>query len=189
MKKTIRENFRVVIEPRRLGDFGFVSMSDSMASRDPERDMRERCEEIAAQVKRHVDNVSDASVVCDERAECSHCGSGWETLTAAQAATPHQQLDERSVEGEPVCCDEAIAEFRTGRGIPLHDEGVVAYRNPDRPGVLLCREHGYSWFGLVPLTSDDVPDGGVCTYGRPNKAVCGRDVLIDPQKSKAGESA
>lgn len=57
---------------------------------------------------------------------------------------------------------------------------VVAYRNPFRPGVLLCREHGDGWVGLVPLASDDLPDGGVCTYGDPADPsdMCGRDVLI-----------
>jgi len=55
---------------------------------------------------------------------------------------------------------------------------IVAYRNPDRPGVLLCRKHGDGWGGLVPLASDDLPDGGICTYGRPSETECGRDVLI-----------
>lgn len=54
-----------------------------------------------------------------------------------------------------------------------HDESVVAYRNSDRPGVLLCREHGVGWAGLTPLTSDDLPDGGICTWDG-----CGVDVLI-----------
>lgn len=63
---------------------------------------------------------------------------------------------------------------------------VVAYRNPDRPSVLLCRQHGRGWAGLTPLTSDDLPDGGTCTYGDPADPndVCGRDVLIDgPRES------
>lgn len=60
-----------------------------------------------------------------------------------------------------------------------HDPGdrVVAYRNSDRPGVLLCREHGEGWMGLTPLTSEDLPDGGTCTWGEPDET-CGRDVLI-----------
>jgi hypothetical protein len=67
---------------------------------------------------------------------------------------------------------------------------VVAYRNPDRPSVLLCREHGRGW-ALTPLTSDDLPDGGLCTYGDPAvpSDVCGRDVLIDGPKVGAGGSA
>lgn len=65
---------------------------------------------------------------------------------------------------------------RTQAPAPQPDP-VVAYRNPDRPDVLLCREHGDGWQGLVALTSDDLPDGGVCTYGRPSATECGRDVL------------
>ncbi|MEU2143593.1 hypothetical protein ABZ741_04680 [Streptomyces globisporus] len=57
---------------------------------------------------------------------------------------------------------------------------VVAYRNTDRPGVLLCREHGAGWLGLTPLTSEDLEDGGFCTWGREYGHECGRDVLIAP---------
>lgn len=73
---------------------------------------------------------------------------------------------------------------RLGIGTP---GPIVAYRNPDRPSVLLCRGHGRGW-GLTPLTSDDLPDGGLCTYGDPADPsdVCGRDVLIDSPKSGSG---
>lgn len=57
---------------------------------------------------------------------------------------------------------------------------VVAYRNPGRPGVLLCREHGDGWAGLTALHAHDLPDGGTCTYGDPAAGpahACGRDVL------------
>ncbi|MEU9947068.1 hypothetical protein [Streptomyces sp. NPDC047939] len=50
---------------------------------------------------------------------------------------------------------------------------VVAYRNANLPGILLCREHG--WDGLTPLTSEDLPDGGICTW-----VLCDRDVLATP---------
>ena len=63
---------------------------------------------------------------------------------------------------------------------------VVAYRNPWRPGVLLCREHGEGWAGLKPLAAEDLPDGGTCTYGDPAD-VCGRDVLIGAD-TEGGES-
>ena len=60
---------------------------------------------------------------------------------------------------------------------------VVAYRNPELPSVLLCREHGEGCRGLTPITSEDLPDGGGCTFGDPDDPddVCGRDVLIDPE--------
>ncbi|MGW4850183.1 hypothetical protein ACWEPZ_02980 [Streptomyces sp. NPDC004288] len=55
---------------------------------------------------------------------------------------------------------------------------VVAYRIPDRPGVLLCREHGEGWSGLTPVTSEDLPDGGLCTWWLTTESHCGRDVLV-----------
>jgi hypothetical protein len=64
---------------------------------------------------------------------------------------------------------------------------VVAYRNPWRPGVLLCVEHGEGWEGMKPLSVEDLPNGGTCTAGDPADPddVCGRDVLA----TEAGESA
>jgi len=62
---------------------------------------------------------------------------------------------------------------------PEETDRIVAYRNTDRTGVLLCREHGEGWLGLTPLTSEDLPDGGICTWEGPplRSGVCGRDVL------------
>ncbi|MEU5137394.1 hypothetical protein [Streptomyces californicus] len=51
---------------------------------------------------------------------------------------------------------------------------IVAYRHPELAGVLLCREHGESWDGLIPLTAGDLPHGGLCTWGTPDMHVCGR---------------
>lgn len=172
----------VAVLPRRLGKLAAgMSVSDNMISRDIEGDYRRRCEDIAAELRR-LPHVDEAHVACTETHFCSHCQLPWEVLTAAEADDPANRQDEHSVEGEPVCCDKAIAEFRTERGVTVHAEGVVAYRRPDRAGELLCREHGYPWFG-EPLTSDDLPDGGICTYGRGGWGKCGRDVLI----VKAGE--
>jgi hypothetical protein len=169
----------VAVLPRRLGDFGFIKMNAARVSSDIEGDYRRRCEEIAATL-RQLPQVEEATVTCTETHTCSHCGYVWEELTAEQAARPRERPDHHSVEGEPVCCDKAIAEFRTEKGIPQYLEGVVAFRNPDRPGVLLCREHGEGWAWLVPLTAEELPDGGICTFGDPADRgdVCGRDVLI-----------
>ncbi|MGX1483404.1 hypothetical protein RKD45_002480 [Streptomyces griseus] len=57
---------------------------------------------------------------------------------------------------------------------------IVAYRDPNNPRVLLCREHGEQWNGVVPVTSEDLPDGGICTFGRLSSYACGRDVLAAP---------
>ncbi|MFZ4264472.1 hypothetical protein [Streptomyces arboris] len=126
MKKTVREDFRIVITPRRLGDLGWMSISDHMASDNIERDTRERCDEIAEQVQRHVDNVGSVEVQFTEVHTCSHCFLTWEELTAEEAADTSTRIDEHSVEGEPVCCDKAIAEFRTERGIPAEQQDGAA---------------------------------------------------------------
>jgi hypothetical protein len=55
---------------------------------------------------------------------------------------------------------------------------VVAYRRPDQPNVLWCRKHGARWWGLTPLTSEDLPDGGLC-------GECGVDLLIPQQQTEA----
>jgi protein-arginine kinase activator protein McsA len=84
MKKTYRENYRVVVEPRGLGDFGSVRMSDSFIERDQEKLQKRykaRCESIVEDIKRHVDDVSHAYVESDEAAVCSHCGSTWTEKT------------------------------------------------------------------------------------------------------------
>lgn len=80
MKDELRTNFRVVIEPKRLGDFGIVSVSDSMVSRgekDRQKQYRERCDEIINDVKRHVDAVGDVYIESDVEYFCEHCGSVW----------------------------------------------------------------------------------------------------------------
>jgi hypothetical protein len=157
--------------PRSLGDFGFIKMNAARVSSDIEGDYRRRCEEIAAGLRGRP-QVEEVTVTCAETHTCSFCGLGWEVLTAEGAASPRDRLDHRSIEGEPVCCDKAIAEFRTERGIPQYLEGVVAFRNPDRPGVLLCREHGEGWAWLVPLTAEEFPNGGICTYGSRRGVTC-----------------
>ena len=167
MKKTIREDYRIEITP--------ATWRDGLSHEQ----MRELLVELEKSVRRHVDGLDGVTQRWTTRYECSHCGLEWEVLTAWQAKGERYRQDEHSAEGEPVCCDKAIAEFRAERGLPLLDEDVVAYRNPDRPDVLLCREHGMGWAGLRPLTSEDLPDGGICTYGRPSESECGRDVLAE----------
>ena len=79
-KKTEQSGFRVVIEPRRLGDLGSVSMSDSMVCRDEKdrlRQYRERCEEILDDVRRHVGNVGHAGIEFDTDHVCEHCCARW----------------------------------------------------------------------------------------------------------------
>ncbi|WP_406459768.1 hypothetical protein OH768_33870 [Streptomyces sp. NBC_01622] len=116
----------VAVLPRRLGNFGFLSVSDSLASRDVEGDYRRRCDEIAAELRQRP-QVDEVTVTCTETHTCSHCRLRWEVLTADEAADDSTNQDEHSVEGEPVCCVEAIAEFRTEHSIPqLAEAGEAA---------------------------------------------------------------
>ncbi|MGW1463888.1 hypothetical protein ACWCPT_05970 [Streptomyces sp. NPDC002308] len=107
----------VAVLPRQLGSFGFIHMSDRLASADVEGDYRRRCEEIASVLRRRP-HVEDVTVTCTETYTCSHCLLVWEVLTAEEAADYSTAQDQYSVEGEPVCCDAAVAEFRAERGIP-----------------------------------------------------------------------
>lgn len=83
-KEGAKVNFRVVIEPKGLGDFGSIRVSSSFlygntetGRNRAEKDMHERCEEIAKQVRRHIDNVSYAQVEFDQEYVCEHCGAEW----------------------------------------------------------------------------------------------------------------
>ena len=79
-RKREASSFSVEVEPRRLGNFGSVSMSDSLVTRDAAdalEQYRERCEEIANQIRRHVDNVGSVAVRAHTDAVCEFCGSAW----------------------------------------------------------------------------------------------------------------
>ena len=63
------------------------------------------------------------------------------------------------------------------------EPGVVAYRSSGAR-VLRCLTHApVDLAGFTPVTSEDLPDGGICTY-----STCGADVLI-PQQPEAAEGA
>lgn len=67
-----------------------------------------------------------------------------------------------------------------------HAADVVAYRS--RGGRLLrCLAHHPGQEGIdngdfVEVTSEDLPDGGICTYPTAMDATCGVDVLITPKE-------
>lgn len=92
MAKTLsnKSNFRVVVEPRGLGDLGFMRTSaEFVYGRGPdaqqriERDMQSRCDDIAADIKRHADNVGNVYVDFDQEHVCEHCGSTWTEKSAS----------------------------------------------------------------------------------------------------------
>ena len=79
-KKTTQENFRVVIEPRGLGQFGSVSVSDRLFCKDEEdlqRQYKARCNDIVADVKRHIDDVGSVWIESDYVNTCEYCGARW----------------------------------------------------------------------------------------------------------------
>lgn len=102
MKIIKKSNFRVVVEPRRLGDFGSVRISDNFFGKTEaqvEKEYQSRCNDIEEQIKRHVDNVGSVQVEYDTDEVCSHCGSPWEQ-------------DET---GMPQCCVKAEKEFEASK--------------------------------------------------------------------------
>ncbi|MFE5658321.1 hypothetical protein ACFQ9H_19290 [Streptomyces sp. NPDC056517] len=110
----------IAVLPRRLGSFSFGSMGDSLVSDDIEGDYRRRCEDIADELRSRA-QVEDVTVCCTETHTCSHCRLRWEELTADEAADDSTNQDEHSIAGEPVCCEDAINEFRSERGLPARD--------------------------------------------------------------------
>ncbi|MFD5663404.1 hypothetical protein ACFWIK_00645 [Streptomyces anthocyanicus] len=117
MKKTIRTNYRLELSPDTTWHRRNIV--------DDHNAMRGLLDEIERAVKRHVDGVHQVLPRWDSRDVCSHCGCGWEVLTAADVAKGgHAVVDEHSTVGEPVCCEKAIDEFRAERGIPLFDAGA-----------------------------------------------------------------
>lgn len=106
MKKTTKTDFRVVVYPRRLGDYGIVSMSDSVLHKpdEIEKEYLERCDDIAEEIKRHVDQVGGVHVEFDTTETCSHCGYPWDESP--------DDSDPDFPKGCPVCCDEAAEEWK-----------------------------------------------------------------------------
>ena len=79
-KRTQWVNYRVVITPRRIGDFGFVRVSDSFVEKDSERVHKRYiniCEGIVQEVNRHVDGVEDVEVCHDILETCEYCYYEW----------------------------------------------------------------------------------------------------------------
>lgn len=107
MAKIIRKsNFRVVVEPKGLGDYGSIRVSDSFFGRSEgeiEKEYLQRCNEIEREIKKHVDNVGYTFVKYDKEELCSHCGLGWEVA--------EDDNNPDFPKGTPVCCQKAIDEY------------------------------------------------------------------------------
>jgi hypothetical protein len=102
-----KENFRVVVEPRGLGDFGSISVGEGFlygygenARERAAKDMESRCEDMAKAIRRHVDNALYASVEFDQDDVCEHCGAEWTEGDAAYNGGCCA-MDEESAPAEP----------------------------------------------------------------------------------------
>lgn len=79
-KTTVVEEIHVLVEPRRIGDLGAVSVSDRLLEPDEAKRLKEyrrRCASIVEDVRRHVDDVGDVRVEEVVEEVCEHCGSLW----------------------------------------------------------------------------------------------------------------
>ena len=100
MKITIKENYRVIIEPSRsfLYDCGYRGA-------EIDEGARRICENAVEQIIRHVDyGNGSVTVVHDEPAACSFCRDAWEVNEDPD--------DEEYLLGEPVCCKKARDEYK-----------------------------------------------------------------------------
>jgi len=86
----IQDHFTVVITPNRTWE--------------PAKDI---CQRIVTAVRRHIDDVADASVDWD--VVCSFCGSDWEEEERGDCNCPI---------GMPVCCEKAIEEWEAKKEAP-----------------------------------------------------------------------
>jgi len=110
MKITKQFNWRVVVEPRGLGNFGIASISDYAIEPDEEkREARYKamCEDIMEQIKRHIDDVGNVYLDCDTEEVCSYCRRTWEVNEDPN--DPDAEL------GQPLCCHKAIEEWRANK--------------------------------------------------------------------------
>ena len=105
-----KDNYRVVIEPKGLGNFGYASMSLGLlygsgpdAQKRIEKDMQERCNEMISDIKRHVDNVGHVYIDFDQEYVCEHCGSTW----TEKSSTYNGGCCDKDEESAPAIGDDA----------------------------------------------------------------------------------
>lgn len=101
-------NLEIVIAPKRLGDFGAISMSDSLASSNIPGDYERRCQEILTALRAE-QHVVSAEITFTETVTCSHCGLTWEEFTQEDA---DRYPDWDDPVGLPQCCETAQQEWR-----------------------------------------------------------------------------
>lgn len=123
MKKIIQDNHRLVVHPDNSEARGFYRHFMRPGDDGYNEAMRERCERIREQIRRHVDGLSLSAdnrtspgaveIKFDTREECSFCGARWEELTA-DLIEKHPDFVEEPGDGPglPLCCERAQTEWR-----------------------------------------------------------------------------
>ncbi len=105
MARTVsRENFRVTVYPRNPGDFGVISFGG--VTRE-EVAWEEFCNDIAADIRRHVDGIArdGVHVEWDDVAQCSHCSYLW------TEDSPHYNGGCCEVDQAPIALIEALIDL------------------------------------------------------------------------------
>lgn len=70
LKKEI--NYKIIVEPRRLGDRLLYGDQEEIL-----KAYKERCDEILADIRRHVNNVGTAYIEIETEEICEYCGYPW----------------------------------------------------------------------------------------------------------------
>lgn len=123
VKKT-KLNFRVIVEPRGLGDLGGAHVPVSWLYKTPEAEekaWRSVCQEIVDGIKRHVNDVGSVSIDFDIEETCEHCGLPW-------------KLDNKGMNG---CCDQEIEEWIAKNPGSICEE-CTAWLVDDEPHLKTC---------------------------------------------------
>lgn len=79
-KKLNRTDFRVVVYPRRPGNYGWVHIGGVTRS---EKESENLCESIKQDIRRHVDDIQNIEINWDSEKVCEFCGSTWSEDSAA----------------------------------------------------------------------------------------------------------
>jgi len=95
MKVTRKSNWRVELEIEKPYSVSIAEIQRK-DSAYIDKLWQTETDEVAAQVRRHVDGCEHVLVKWDFHEECAFCGSEWETEVDSEA---------------PVCCKAALAEF------------------------------------------------------------------------------
>lgn len=96
MPKVIKNsNYRVVVTPY----VSSVTRSLHRTTESLERDIKNKCHDLADSIKRHVDGIDSIEIECDAEYVCGHCGLPWN----------------ETEEGEPNCCAEAVKEYEESK--------------------------------------------------------------------------